>query len=153
LRIVPFGESHTGNVRLNSKRKGGPNITLLKIKLLDSCFVWRDCSAFDTNRVLLDCFCCIKCDLVICLIPISKALKISELLEAVYRCRGGSHQVVVLQVDIEISKDGSEGRRLINGLSGLRMYQLIRYDISSRISHLLLIHTLSLISFHMILVI
>jgi hypothetical protein len=43
---------------------------LFQLELFDSCLIWGDCSALDSNLALLDSFCSIQGDLIISLIPI-----------------------------------------------------------------------------------
>lgn len=84
--IVPFGESHT---RQRQTRSTIPRmrsvLTLLQLEFLNTGLIGRDGGALDSNAILLGSLGGVNGDLVVGLVTVFQA------------------QVVVLQVDVEVS--------------------------------------------------
>lgn len=76
--------------------------TLLQVELLDPRLVGGDGGALDTNAILLDGFGSVDGNLVVGLVTVFQAL-LAVRLENTSRTTIGPYQVIVLQVDVEVS--------------------------------------------------
>lgn len=80
--MVPLGDSHTVekvSILLCLRERGETaQLTLLQLELLDTLLIGGDGRALDTNRVLLNSFGSIDCDLIVGLISVFKALVVKS---------------------------------------------------------------------------
>ena len=60
--------SEHGSIKNVSNSSVGRSPHLLKLEFLNSAGIWSNCSALDSNFMLLCCFCSVNSDLIICLI-------------------------------------------------------------------------------------
>jgi len=87
---------------------GIPGLTLLELELFDTRFVGSNGCAFYTNGILLDGLGGIDGHLVVGLISVRKSLWAQVSIPG-YDAVNRAYQVVVLEVDVEVSEFGSMG--------------------------------------------